>query len=303
MQRLGVIVNTQKPRAEAVLRCLAALARKTGIDLLLAGDAHELVPDLATLPDDTGLAQADAVMALGGDGTMLAAVRRLAAISNPLPPLVGLNIGSLGFMTSVTECDMQAALECLRDHRFRISERSLAVCDVTRDGQPVLGRHQALNDVVVRNGATTRVVKLELSIDESLVTTYVCDGVIVSTPTGSTGYSLSAGGPIVLPETSVFVISVICPHTLTSRPLVIPDSSVIRIRICGHASGLRISVDGQDEHELLLHDVVEIRRSEQQVRFLHLPKHDYFGVLRQKLNWSGSAISEAVQPGMCCKDA
>ncbi|MFU8779906.1 MAG: NAD(+)/NADH kinase [Kiritimatiellia bacterium] len=290
MQKLGVIVNTQKPRAEAVLGCLVALARKTGIELLLAPDARCLVPDIETLPDDEGLAAADAVMALGGDGTMLAAVRRLAAISNPLPPLIGLNIGSLGFMTSVTESDMQAALECMRDQNFSVSERSLAACEVMRSGHSVLGKHQGLNDVVVRNGATTRVVMLEVSIDTSLVTTYVCDGVIVSTPTGSTGYSLSADGPIVLPETSAFVISVICPHTLSSRPLVVPDRSVIRIKVCGPALGLRISVDGQDEHELIADDVVEIRRSTQRVRFLHLPTHDYFAVLRQKLNWSGSAV-------------
>lgn len=291
MQNLGVIVNTQKPRAAAVLRRLAEIAEAVGLDLLVARDAESLMTGLETAADDVSLASADAVMALGGDGTILAAVRRMAATGNPLPPLMGLNIGSLGFMTSVTESDMEAALHCMREDHYVVSERSLVACEVMRGGESVLGWHQGLNDVVVRNGATSRVVMLEVSIDDSLVTTYVCDGVIVSTPTGSTGYCLSADGPIVLPETSVFVISVICPHTLSSRPLVVPDRAVIRVKVCGHAAGLRISIDGQDEHGLDVGDVVSIRRAEQRVRLLHLPTHDYFAVLRQKLSWSGSAVT------------
>jgi len=291
MQNLGVIVNTNKPRAEAVLRRLVAMAAEAGLQVMLAPDARALAPDLEVLTDDRALGKADAVLALGGDGTMLAAVRRLVAVGDALPPLMGLNIGSLGFMTSITESDMRVALECLRDDLCIVSERSLASCEVLRDGASVLGTHQGLNDVVVRNGETSRVVMLEVSIDHSLVTTYVCDGVIVSTPTGSTGYSLSADGPIVTPQTGVFVISVICPHTLSSRPLVVPDRSVIRVKVCGHAAGLRISIDGQDEHQLAVGDVVEVTRAMQRVRFLHLPTHDYFAVLRQKLNWSGSAVS------------
>ncbi len=291
MQKLGVIVNTQKPRAAAVLQQLAKVATETGISLLLAHDCESLASGLDVVPDDSFLLEADAVMALGGDGTMLAAVRRLAATGKSLPPLMGLNIGSLGFMTSLTESDMQAALRCMREDDFSVSERSLIACNVTREEVSVFGHHQGLNDVVVRNGATSRVVMLEVSIDDSLVTTYVCDGVIVSTPTGSTGYSLSADGPIVLPQTSVFVVSVICPHTLSSRPLVVPDRAVIQIKVCGHAAGLRVSIDGQDEHGLGVGDVVTLCRSDQCVRLLHLPTYDYFAVLRQKLGWSGSAVT------------
>ncbi len=291
MQKLGVIVNTQKPRAAAVLERLASLAAETGIILQLAHDSHSLLAGLEPVESDADLMDTDAVMALGGDGTILATVRRLALTGKSLPPLLGLNIGSLGFMTSLTESDMRAALQCMREDNFQISERSLVSCEVTRGGTSVLGRHQGLNDVVVRNAATSRVVMLEVSIDGSLVTTYVCDGVIVSTPTGSTGYSLSADGPIVLPQTSVFVISVICPHTLSSRPLVVPDQSTVRIKVGGHEAGLRISIDGQDEHGLDVGDVVTIRRAAQRIRLLQLPEHDYFAVLRQKLGWSGSAVT------------
>lgn len=294
MQKLGVIVNTHKPRAATVLKRLANIAEETGIALFLEADAGVLLPELQHLVDEQGLVEADAVMALGGDGTILAAVRRLISTVQPLPPLLGLNIGSLGFMTSLTESDMRAALQCMRENQYCISDRSLVSCQVMRGETSVLGRHRGLNDVVVRNGATSRVVMLEVSIDNSLVTTYMCDGVIVSTPTGSTGYSLSADGPIVLPETSVFVISVICPHTLSSRPLVVPDRATIQIKVCGETSGLRISIDGQDEHGLHAGDVVSIHRSDLNVRLLHLPDHDYFSVLRQKLGWSGSSVTPGV---------
>ncbi len=293
MQKLGLIVNTQKPRAAAVLQRLITSAREVGFALLVANEAHALVPDLQDLADDNLLATADVVMALGGDGTMLAAVHRLVATGKPLPPLMGLNIGSLGFMTSVTESDMRAALQSIRDDQFLVSERSLLTCEVQRGDGSKGVPCQGLNDVVVRNGATSRVVMLEVSIDDSLVTTYVCDGVIVSTPTGSTGYSLSAGGPIVLPQTAVFVVSVICPHTLSSRPLVVPDRGIVRIKVCGQATGLHVSIDGQNEHQLKVGDMVQIRLADQRVQFLHLPTHDYFGVLRQKLGWSGSAVTQA----------
>ncbi len=291
MRKIGVIVNTEKPRAAAVLRRLQEMAHSAGVEVRASADSAALVPGIPAVADDKGFANVEAVMALGGDGTMLAAVRRLRGMNKPL---IGVNIGSLGFMTSVAEADMEAALLCLRDDQYRVSERTIAACEVLRDGKSVLGLHEALNDVVVRNGATSRVVRLEVSIDGSLVTTYVCDGVIVSTPTGSTGYSLSADGPIVTPETEAFVISVICPHTLSSRPLVIPDRSRIRIAICGQAQGLLLSIDGQDEHELGGGDVVEICRAAHSVRFLHLPSHDYFAVLRQKLSWSGSAVTGSV---------
>lgn len=293
MQNLGVIVNAMKPRAGAVLGRLLDMAEEMGIRILLSEDAAGLVANGSlALHDDEALASADIVMALGGDGTMLSAVRRLAAVRSPLPPLIGLNIGSLGFMASMAETEMESALRCLRNDEFNVSERSMAACEVFRSGKSVLGKHQALNDVVVRNGETSRVVKLEVSIDGSLVTTYVCDGVILSTPTGSTGYSLSAAGPIVAPETAVFVLSVICPHTLSSRPLVIPDHAEVKITVCeSQPQGIRIAIDGQDEHALEAGDVVRLFRAEQSVRFLHLPDYDYFAVLRKKLHWSGSAVN------------
>lgn len=284
MKHLGVIANTSKPRAAAVLERLAGLARSLDLTLATTAETAALLPGASVIADGDGFGAVDAVLALGGDGTMLAAVRRLHGQNKPL---IGVNIGSLGFMTSVSEQDMERALCCLRDETYRVSERSVAQCVVHPvDGAPE--QYGALNDVVVSSGASSRVVRLEVSAGASLVTTYVCDGLIVSTPTGSTGHSLSAGGPIMLPDTHAFVISVICPHTLSSRPLVVPDQTVIRVRVCEAIHHLRLSVDGQVGRALKSDDVVEVRRGERNVRFLHLPDYDYFSVLRRKLNWSGS---------------
>ncbi len=286
MKTLGVIANTEKPRSAAVLYQLSQLARKLEITLLAPEELVALLPGARRLAPATTFADAEAVVALGGDGTMLAAVRRLHDLNKPL---LGVNIGSLGFMTSVAEQDLEAALVCLRDETYLTSERSVAEIRGVQEDGSVVAEYSALNDAVVSSGEASRVVMLEVSIGASLVTTYACDGLIVSTPTGSTGHSLSAGGPILTPETEAFVISVICPHTLSSRPLVVPDRSLIRILVCDSSRELRLSVDGQVGQALQSGDRVEVRRAAQRVRFLHLPDYDYFRVLRQKLNWSGSA--------------
>jgi len=283
MKHLGVIANTGKPRAAAVLQRLAALAQSLDLTLCATAETAALLPGASVIASGEAFRAVDAVLALGGDGTMLAAVRSLHGLNKPL---IGVNIGSLGFMTSVSEQDMERALCCLRDETYLVSERSVAECVVQGPGGEE--RYCALNDVVVSSGTSSRVVRLEVSAGGSLVTTFVCDGLIVSTPTGSTGHSLSAGGPIILPETNAFVISVICPHTLSSRPLVLPDQTLIRVRVCTATHALRLSVDGQVGGVLRNDDVVEICRCARNVRFLHLPDYDYFSVLRRKLNWSGS---------------
>ena len=285
MKALGVIANTAKPQAASVLKRLSDLAASLGLSLSATAETADLMPGARRLASGADFRESEAVVVLGGDGTMLSAVRSLHGLDRPL---LGVNIGSLGFMTSVSEQDLERALRCLREETFIVSERSVAQCRVHAvDGSTE--DYSALNDVVVSSGASARVVRLEVCAGGSLVTTYVCDGLIISTPTGSTGHSLSAGGPILTPETAAFVVSVICPHTLSSRPLVVPDRSGIRIRIGESSNGLRLSVDGQVGRALQCGDVVAVGRGDRNVRFLHLPDYDYFRVLRQKLNWSGSA--------------
>ena len=227
------------------------------------------------------------LMVFGGDGTMLRAVRLLRG--KPIPVL-GVNLGSLGFLTSVAQQDAGRALECVAAGRYTVEGRALAECAVSRAGR-IISRYRALNDVVIDRGACYRIVTLDMRIDGETVSSFMCDGLIVSTPTGSTGHSLSAGGPIMHPGTAAFVVSLICPHTLSSRPLVIPDEKRITVRVAKSVGDLLLSVDGQVGEKLKPGDQVEIRRSKTSAHFVHLPDYSYFTVLRQKLHWRGSTLA------------
>jgi NAD+ kinase len=287
MNRLCVIANTAKPRAADVLRQLAAAAAGLGIDLVGDADVAAREPAIPARSSDDDFTNIEAVIALGGDGTMLRAVRALGGRDIPL---IGVNIGSLGFMTSVAENDLHRALECLVQDDFTFSHRTVAECTVRRDGKQTVV-YRALNDIVLSGGASSRVITIALRVGDDLVASYVCDGLIVSTPTGSTGHNLSAGGPIMIPENRALVISLICPHTLSSRPLVVPDDRDICIE--GGAQndvGLRLSVDGQVGQTVTAGDRVHVRAGAVGVRFIHLPGYSYFSVLSQKLGWKGSNV-------------
>jgi len=286
IRKLGVIANCSKPDAPAVLKKLAAKARKLGVDLVADKASICLLQHGKRIHASSHLASVDAVMALGGDGTMLRAVRMLDGRDIPV---IGLNLGALGFLTSVVENELDRALKCLVSGKYETSTRAMADAVVERKGRCVL-RQRALNEVVISSGPSQRVVVLGLAIDGDRVTSYVCDGLIVSTPTGSTGHSLSAGGPILTPETPAFVISLVCPHTLSSRPLVVPDKSEIVVTIDDVSGKILFSVDGQIAENLHEGDRVRITRSRSSVRFIHLPGHSYFTVLRKKLHWSGSNV-------------
>jgi len=286
MKKLGVIANCKKDRAPLVLRRLAEKACALGIEIMAEPTTADLLAAGDGVPIDRMLDNVDALMALGGDGTMLRAVR---ALDGRDKPVIGVNIGGLGFLTSVAEEDLERALECVASDNFVISVGTVMDSVVLRNNSEI-ARYRASNDVVVSRGRSSRVVVLDVSINNEKVTSYVCDGLIVSTPAGSTGHSLSAGGPIVTPHTRAFVVGLICPHTLSSRPLVVPDSSRISITAVDSAGELLLSVDGQVGQPLVQGDCVQVKRSAKGVRVIHLPQHSYFAVLRQKLRWSGSSV-------------
>jgi len=285
MKKIGILANCTKPRAADVLQRVVNRARELGIAVYTDKTTAQLLTDNRAVVVENMLDVVDAVVALGGDGTMLRAVRELDGRDKPV---LGVNIGGLGFLTSVAEEEIDTALESFAAGRLMHSEYLIAECEVERNGK-ALARYRAMNDVVVSRGATSRVVTLDLAIDGKRVTSYVCDGLIVATPVGSTGHSLSAGGPILVPETSALVISLICPHTLSSRPLVVPDTSNIEIVAAECSGQLLLSVDGQVIHPLLEGDRVKVRSANKGVRLLHLPGYDYFAVLRKKLHWRGSS--------------
>ncbi len=283
--KIGIVANCSKPRAPEVLRRLDQKAGQLGLELFADEETASHLSGASVFDGDQVSSAIDALVAMGGDGTMLRTVRLLGDVD---VPVMGVNIGSLGFLTSVSEDDLDRAMDCLVEKNYSTSTRSLIDCTTYRNGDRI-GAYRALNDVVVGSGASVRVVSLDLAVEDEGVSSYMCDGLIVATPTGSTGHSLSTGGPILCPETGAFIISLICPHTLSSRPMVVPDSKSITIAV-GEAHGeLLLSVDGQVGDSLLDGDYIKVRRADRSVRFVHLPGYSYFAVLRQKLSWSGSS--------------
>lgn len=284
MKCVGVIANCSKPDAKQVLQVVSRRADELGLKLVTTGETCGLLPDVEHVDPEALAGTSDILMVFGGDGTMLSAVRSLGDSD---VPLLGVNLGSLGFMTSVPQESAVLALEVIAAGTYTTSTRSTALCRLYRNGT-VLETYRSLNDVVVGWGESARVVAFSVFINGDKVTAYLCDGVIISTPTGSTGHQLSAGGPIVHPESPVFVVNVICPHTLSTRPIVVPDNSVIGVHVTETQKELILAVDGQESHRVQQADLIEIERSPQNVKFLHLPGYNYFTVLRHKLGWRGS---------------
>ncbi len=286
MKKLGVWANCRKPEAGRVLKRLTEKAAALGMELITCGETAALLPGARLVSTASLAAEIDVLLTLGGDGTVLRAVRVLDGSDKPV---LGVNLGSLGFLTSVPLEELESALDALHEENFTMSIRSMVECSAHRRDKR-LGIYHALNDVVLGWGDSPRISTLELSVDGEMLSSYACDGLIVSTPTGSTGHSLAAGGPILHPGSPCFVISAICPHTLSNRPLVISDQSTISISVIRTHKKMLLSVDGQEELEIEMGDRLELRRSAQGVRFIHLPGYSYYSVLSQKLNWRGSNV-------------
>jgi len=235
-----------------------------------------------TVGDFTEIGErADLAIVLGGDGTMLNAARQLARYR---VPLVGVNQGRLGFMTDIARSDMLTCIDDLLAGRFAPESRMLLDAQVVRDGKGI-SSNLALNEVVVDKGAIGRLIEFELFIDGEFVYSLRSDGLIVSTPTGSTAYALSADGPIMNPNVAGIALVPLCPHSLTNRPILVGDLSEIEVRIV-RATDTRIHFDGQVTLDLMTEDRVRIRRSAFSICFLHPPGYSYFAMLRQKLNWN-----------------
>jgi NAD+ kinase len=221
----------------------------------------------------------DLVVVLGGDGTLLSAVRATAAID---VPLLGVNLGSLGFLTDVPLSSLFPMLDAIAQGSAALEHRSLIQCDLLR-GDKILGSYAVFNDAVVNKTALARLNHYDLFVDKMFVSSYRADGMIIATPTGSTAYSLSAGGPVLMPTVSAFVITPVAPHALTHRPLIVPDSAVVEIVLRSEEVAY-LSLDGQPGLDLRDGDRVRCRRSEHKVSLFHTDT-DFFHVLRSKLKW------------------
>jgi len=228
--------------------------------------------------------EADLLLILGGDGTLLAAAREAAPRNIPLLPV---NMGSLGFLTSFTVEELYPALESALAGKYVVSERVLLQVEHSHNGEVQTQRH-VLNDAVVHKGTLARMVELELSIDRGFVCHYRADGLIVATPTGSTAYSMSAGGPIVHPAVEAILITPICPHTLSDRPVVVRDTSVVELKFMGNTDSVFLTLDGQTGMPMESGDRIRITRASERLKLITPPNKTYFEILRNKLKWGES---------------
>ncbi len=282
---VGVITFHHRPGITEALARLAAGARTMGVTLLVEATSEPVPDGIAAVSQAELLARAEALISLGGDGTVLSAVAMLQGRSIPV---LGINMGGLGFMTAVPGDRPEAALELLVSGAYEISPRAMLLGTIWRQDQPA-EQHHALNDLAIGWGLSSSMVTINVRIDGETVTDYDCDGLIISTPTGSTGHSLAAGGPILHPAMSAFVLNPICPHTLSNRPLVIPDHCRIDILITHTAKELLLAADGRGHHSLQQADRLVVRKSPHQARLVQPQGYSYFERLRQKLRWAGSS--------------
>ena len=283
---VGVAAHTGKPDSRERLLELLALLDDGKVKILLEQEAAALVKAPAGQPLKEIGKMADLVIVLGGDGTILRAARELEGCETPI---FGVNLGNLGFLTSVRAGTLRETVQDVLRGKYQLSERHMLQAVLLRDGKP-LESHSALNDAVISRGAISRIVRLHLSIDGEMLTEYVCDGMIFATATGSTAYSLSAGGPILVPTARGLIITPICPHALSNRSVIVGENSVIRCRVASSAGELLLTVDGQVQLRMQVGDEVEVRHSSRTAQLVTLKGHSYFEVLREKLKWSGANV-------------
>jgi NAD+ kinase len=221
------------------------------------------------------------VIVLGGDGTLLSVARQ---VWNRKLPILGVNLGGLGFLTEIALEELYPVLEKILKGDFQTNEREVLHASVVRKGQKIAD-YIILNDAVVNKGALARIIDLETTIDGEYLATFQSDGLIISTPTGSTAYNLSAGGPIVFPSLHTIIITPICPHTLTNRPIILPDDLMIRTMLKSKNQEVFLTLDGQLGFPLEFEDVVEVKKAEGCILLIKSPYRQYFELLRQKLKW------------------
>jgi NAD+ kinase len=287
IQRVAIVANSGKVNSRDVVRKAAKLIARSGRDVLTDAATAKLVGLTApTFPDAASLTrEVDLVLVFGGDGTMLRVARETAGSRTPL---LGINVGALGFLTDVPSWDLPHALRQVWNGDFRLESRALIEASVDCRGQG--SRTIALNEFVISRHMVSRLIELEASVDGEILTRYRGDGLIISSPTGSTAYSLAAGGAVVYPTAEVFTLTPICPHTLSNRSVIVNLSSTIRVKIISQKPEAVFSGDGQDDRRLNAGDRVTIRRSRHSVRLIHLTGTSFFETLRHKLNWSGTNV-------------
>jgi NAD+ kinase len=287
IRRVGLIANPEKPDCREAVQKAASLIGAAGRAVV----SDKATADLAGLKSFEGqdahrlTGQVDLLLVFGGDGTMLRVARDVAGSNTPI---LGVNIGGLGFLTAASSQQLAEALENVWNGKFTVESRWLI--EATGHSHGKTFSQIALNDFVISRGTVPRLIELEVGVDDEVLTSYRCDGLIVGSPTGSTAYSLAAGGPVVCPDAEVFALTPICPHTLSNRSVIVSFSSTVRVKVLSQRIETVLSADGQVQLQLSGGDAVDVRRSPNSVRLVRLVESSFFATLRQKLHWSGSAV-------------
>lgn len=281
---VGIIANTRKADAHRALAALRGALHARSIVTVLDEETAAWAGEDRGIDADTFSQRVDIVAVLGGDGTMLHAVSKLGEFEKPV---AGINIGTLGFLTSCTDDEVDVFADALAAETYKTSERTLLEATVHCAGQESQTFH-ALNEITLARGQTGRLVSLKATVDGELLNHYRADGLIVSTPTGSTAYSLSAGGPLISPQSGVFLITPVCPHSLSQRSLVVADVSVIELAPEKVSDGpMLFTVDGRDILSVDPDCRIEVRKAAHRFQLLRLPGRSFYEALRQKLHWHG----------------
>jgi len=284
MKRIGIVVKTDgKARKKADE--LIAWLQSHGITVV----SKETGPGKQTSASDSDAAAPPdllCVLVLGGDGTFLSAVRW---IGDQDIPILGIKFGEVGFLAETAEEDLFSAAQAVLNHQFTINPRMRLSVRIFR-GAEVRAHETVLNDVVINRGALARLANIETYINGHYLTTYRADGLIIATPTGSTAYSVAAGGPIIHPDVAGIIMTPICPFTLTNRPLILPDSVEIKIRLATNSPDIMLTFDGQKGKEIDEKDTISIQKSAHPVHMINLPEQNYYDLLKEKLSWSGGRV-------------
>lgn len=281
-RRVAIISKPGRPELAQLLPALLEQLRKAGVTAVTDRETSQHLPNTRVCErSDLAACQPEFAIVLGGDGTLLAAAR---AVSQAGIPILAINLGSLGFLTEVRVEELSKAVQTALDGKCHRDARTMIACDIVRR-DAVIGSYAALNDVVVTKSAIARLVEVEVRVDKEFVADYKADGVIISTPTGSTAYSLAAGGPVLVPSVDAFIVTPVSPHALTHRPLVVRDTSEIVLLVKGTPEEVIVTIDGQTPAQALEGDRVVCRKSPTSVQLLRLPGRTFFEVLRTKLKW------------------
>jgi NAD+ kinase len=281
IKKIGIIAKTQHMMTGESIQGLNRWLKEKGIEVYMDSETAQILSEKspykrADIPSLTEL-----IIVLGGDGTLLSAAR---LIEDSDVPILGVNLGSLGFLTEIAIDELYPLLENIIRGDFTTERRIMLDAIIYREGK-MAAHYCALNDIVINRGALARIVDLEIKINGLYVTTCRSDGLIIATPTGSTAYSLAAGGPIVYPTMNALILSPICPHTLTNRPIVIPDDVKIEINLVTPHEDVLATLDGQVGYSLNYRDIIEIKKAKNTIRLVQSPGKNYYEVLRKKLKW------------------